>query len=156
MHCQEGLAQSILITVEPHAGIRGRCSRCQRPAPGYDQLTHRRSWLFVPLWGLVTWFVPYAARRVDCPEHGVGVEHVPWSQGKRPVSMRDDGFSVSLGAPTLLARDGAGFRHQLGSRLPFGGMVRGWGLARREFVNVESIGVDEIHWGHGANGRTSS
>src|SRR5271157_936422 len=41
--------QSIEITVEPHAGIRRRCSRCQKPAPGYDCLPQRR-WLFVPLW----------------------------------------------------------------------------------------------------------
>jgi hypothetical protein len=37
--------------------------------------------LFVPLWGLVTWFI-YGPRRVQCPEHGVVVEHVPWSEGK--------------------------------------------------------------------------
>ena len=43
--------QSIEITVEPHAGIRRRCSRCQKPAPGYDCLPQRR-WLFVPLWGI--------------------------------------------------------------------------------------------------------
>ena len=62
-----------------------KCSRCLKPAPGYDQLP-QRSWLFVPLWGIVTWFL-YAARRVNCPEHGVVVEHVPWSDGKRPVTI---------------------------------------------------------------------
>ena len=40
----------------------------------------------MPLWGIVTWFL-YAARRVHCPEHGVVVEHVPWSEGKRPVTI---------------------------------------------------------------------
>jgi hypothetical protein len=24
---------------------------------------------------------------VECPEHGVVVEHVPWSDGKRPVTI---------------------------------------------------------------------
>src|ERR1039458_3836252 len=28
----------------------------------------------------------YAPRRVECAEHGVVVEHIPWSDGKRPVT----------------------------------------------------------------------
>jgi transposase len=65
----------IAIRLEPHGGIRGRCSQCQRPAPGYDRLPERR-WQFVPLWGIPTYF-HYAPRRVECPEHGVVVEHIP-------------------------------------------------------------------------------
>jgi len=56
-----------------------------QPAPGYDQLP-QRSWLFVPLWGIMTCFL-YAARRVNCPTCGVVIEHVPWSQGKRPLTI---------------------------------------------------------------------
>jgi transposase len=55
----------------------GRCSQCQKPAPRYDRLAER-SWLFVPLWGIPTHF-RYAPRRVECPEHGVVVEQIPWS-----------------------------------------------------------------------------
>ena len=68
MHCSDGRPQSIDIVVEPHAGIRGRCSRCRLPAPGYDRLPQRR-WLFVPLWGIPTYFC-YAPRRVECADHG--------------------------------------------------------------------------------------
>jgi hypothetical protein len=49
MHGLPGEALWIVITIEPHAGIPRRCSRCQKPAPGYDRLPQRR-WLFVPLW----------------------------------------------------------------------------------------------------------
>jgi hypothetical protein len=42
MHCPEQQPESIEISIEPHAGIRGRCSRCQQPAPGYDRLQQRR------------------------------------------------------------------------------------------------------------------
>jgi hypothetical protein len=73
------------ITVPPHPAIAAKCSRCLQPAPGYDRQPER-SWLFVPLWGIVTWF-GYAARRVNCPEQGVVIEHVPWSEGKRPVTI---------------------------------------------------------------------
>ena len=67
--------QAIEITLEAHHGIRGKCSRCQQPAPGYDRLAERE-WLFVPLWGIATYF-RYAPRRVDCPEHGVVIEQFP-------------------------------------------------------------------------------
>jgi hypothetical protein len=90
MHCRQGQVQSIEVTLEPHGGIRGRCSRCRRPAAGYDRLPKRR-WLFVPLWGIPTWFC-YAPRRVECAEHGVVVEHIPWSDGKRPVTCAMMGF----------------------------------------------------------------
>ena len=80
-----GQSRELHITVLEHAGRPAHCSHCQRPAPGYDRLP-ARAWLFVPLWGLVTRFI-YAARRVRCPEHGVVIEHVPWSDGKRPVTL---------------------------------------------------------------------
>jgi transposase len=53
---------------QPHPSVPAKCSRCLKPAPGYDRL-EQRSWLFVPLWGIVTWLL-YAARRVNCPERG--------------------------------------------------------------------------------------
>jgi len=90
LDCCQGKPQSIEIRVVPHGGICRRCSRCQRPAPGYDCLPERR-WLFVPLWGIPTYFC-YAPRRVECAEHGVVVEHIPWSDGKRPVTCTMMGF----------------------------------------------------------------
>jgi hypothetical protein len=56
--------ESIEITIEPRAGIRRRCSRCQKPAPGYDCLPQRR-WLFVPLWGSLDTTNIYARANVE-------------------------------------------------------------------------------------------
>src|SRR5260370_33012276 len=50
-----------------------------------------RCWLFVPLWGIQT-YSRYAPRRVECAEHGVVVEQIPWSEGKRPVTRAMMGF----------------------------------------------------------------
>ncbi|MGA2174845.1 MAG: hypothetical protein ABSH38_07675 [Verrucomicrobiota bacterium] len=72
---RKGRPRQIQITLQPKAGIRAKCSHCLQPAPGYDQLP-QRSWLFVPLWGIMTCFL-YAARRVNCPTCGVVIEHVP-------------------------------------------------------------------------------
>src|ERR1700676_3009814 len=146
-HVQKGRPLSIEITVEPHGGIRGRCSQCQQPAPGYDRLPERR-WLFVPLWGIPTYFC-YAPRRVECSQHGVVVEQIPWSDGKRPLTLAMMGF---------LAR----WARRLSWRETAQVFLTSWesvyrsvewfvekGLADRKLDGIESIGVDEIHWGHG-------
>jgi transposase len=135
----------IVISVQAHESIGGKCSRCLKPAPGYDRLPER-SWLFVPLWGIVTWFL-YAARRVECPEHGVVVEHVPWSDGKRPVTVAMMCF-LSHWARRLSWRETArafGTSWECVYR-SVEWFVR-WGLAHRKLQDVWSIGVDEIHWG---------
>ena len=138
---------SIAITVESHAGIRGRCSQCQRPAPGYDRLP-QRLWLFVPLWGISTYFL-YAPRRVECAEHGVVVEHIPWSHGKRPVTYAMMGF-LARWARRLSWRETAQvFRTSWEAVYRSVEWFVEWGLAHRELQQVESIGLDEIHWGRG-------
>src|ERR1019366_5053908 len=135
----------IEIVVEPHGGIPAKCSRCRQPAPGYDQWPPR-TWLFVPLWGLMTWFL-YAARRVHCPEHGVVVEHVPWSDGKRPVTIAMMCF-LSRWARRLSWREIArAFWTRLGLVFRAVEWFVEWGLAHRKLEQIWSIGVDEIHWG---------
>jgi len=65
-------------------------TQCRLPAPGYDRLPERH-WSFVPLWGIPVSF-RYAPRRVECVEHGIVVEHIPWSDGKRPLTTAMMGF----------------------------------------------------------------
>jgi len=143
----KGRPLAIEITVEPHGGIRGRCSQCQRLAPGYDRLAERR-WLFVPLWGIPTYFL-YAPRRVQCAEHGVLVEHIPWSDGKRPVTCAMMGF-LARWARRLSWREAAQvFQTSWEAVYRSVKWFVQWGLAHRQLQGVESIGVDEIHWGHG-------
>ncbi|MGH9434289.1 MAG: ISL3 family transposase [Terriglobia bacterium] len=140
-------ADHIEITLEPHQGIRRRCSECQRPAPGYDQLPARR-WRHVPLWGIPTWLV-YAPRRVHCPEHGVVVEHLPWSDGKRPVTTVMMGF-LARWARRLSWRETAQvFQTSWEAVYRSVEWFVQWGLAHRELGSVESVGIDEIHWGKG-------
>jgi transposase len=146
--CEEqGPQGGIEIRLEAHRGIRGRCSQCRRPAPGYDRLEERR-WRQVPLWGLATWLL-YAPRRVACAEHGVVVEHLPWSEGKRPLTTTMMGF-LARWARRLSWRETAEV-FQTSWEAVYRSVewfVR-WGLAHRDLQGVESLGVDEIHWGHG-------
>lgn len=144
---ERGPAVEIEITLQPHGGIRGHCSQCRRPAPGYDRLPERR-WQFVPLWGIATWF-RYAPRRVQCPEHGVAVEYLPWSDGKRPLTCALMGF-LARWARRLSWRETARvFQTSWESVYRSVEWFVQWGLAERQLAGVESMGVDEIHWGHG-------
>jgi transposase len=137
----------IEIQLQPHGGMRGRCSQCQQPAPGYDRLPVRR-WQFVPLWGIPTYFL-YAPRRVRCAAHGVVVEHMPWSEGKRPITCAMMGF-LARWARRLSWRETA---RVFGTS--WEAVYRSvqwfveWGLSQRTLQQVESLGVDEIHWGRG-------
>jgi transposase len=142
---RDGQPQAIAITLQAHPRIRPKCSRCFRPAPGYDTLPPR-SWLFVPLWGIVTSFF-YAARRVHCPAHGVVVEHLPWSEGKRPVTIAMMCF-LSRWARRLSWRETArAFRTSWECVFRSVQWFVEWGLAHRQLEKVWAIGVDEIHWG---------
>ena len=90
MRSRRGKPVGIEITLEAQQGRCGRCSQGREPAPGDDRWRQRR-WRFGPLWGIATWFL-YAPRRVECPPHGVLVEHLPWSHGKRPIPTAMMGF----------------------------------------------------------------
>jgi len=147
LQCHQGQPQSIEISVQPHGGIRGRCSRCRRPAAGYDRLAERR-WLFVPLWGIATHFC-YAPRRVQCAEHGVVVEHIPWSDGKRPVTCAMMGFLARWARRLSWRETARAFQTSWEAVYRSVEWFVQWGLAHRELRAVESIGVDEIHWGRG-------
>jgi transposase len=133
------------ITIEAHQGIGGKCSECRKLAPGYDRLPERW-WRFVPLWGIATWF-RYRPRRVQCAEHGVVVEHLPWSEGKRPVTTAMMCF-LSRWARRLSWRETArAFDTSWECVYRSVEWFVQWGLAHRQLEGVKSIGVDEIHWG---------
>jgi len=142
---RDGRPSHVEITLTAHEGMRAKCSRCLQPAAGYDQLEQRR-WLFPPLWGLKAFFV-YAARRVECATHGVVVEHVPWSDGKRPVTIGMMCF-LARWARRLSWRETARAFHTSWECVyrSVEWLVQ-WGLAHRKLEGVLSIGVDEIHWG---------
>lgn len=147
MECRGGKAECIEIKLVPHAGIRGRCSECRRPAPGYDRLPERQ-WWFVPLWGIRTRF-HYAPRRVRCEEHGVIVEQIPWSEGKRPITCAMMGFLARWARRLSWRETAQAFQTSWEAVYRSVEWFVQWGLAHRVVQGVEAIGVDEIHWGRG-------
>jgi hypothetical protein len=125
--------------------IRRRCSRCQRPAPGYDCLPERR-WLFVRLRGIPTYFY-YAPRRVECSEHGFVVEQIHWSDGKRPVTCTMMGFLARRAQGLSWRETARALQTSWEAVYRSVGWFVEWGRAHRQLSGVEAIGMDEIHWG---------
>jgi len=135
------------VKLEAHRGIRGQCATCLQRCPGYDLLSERR-WLFVPNWGLVVHFF-YTPRRVECPEHGVGVEHIPWSRGKRPVTTAMMSFLARWARRLSWRETARTFCTSWEAVYHSVEWFVEWGLAHRQLEAVHSLGVDEIHWGQG-------
>lgn len=137
----------IEVTLQAHRSVCGQCSRCRQPAPGYDHLPERR-WLFVPLWGIRTHFL-YAPRRVDCPEHGVVVEHLPWSEGKRPLTTAMMGFLARWARHLSWRQTARTFQTSWEAVYRSVEWFVQWGLAHRSLEGILALGIDEIHWGKG-------
>jgi len=137
------------LEVELHSRKNGRpiCSGCGRPGPGYDRLPARR-FQFVPLWGIVMYFV-YATRRVDCPTCGVTMEHLPWAKGKSRLTTRFRWF-LARWAKSLPWDEVARIFHTTWRNV-FGSVKHAvfWGIAHEDFKGIEAIGVDEIQWRRG-------
>jgi transposase len=146
--CGEGgRPESIEITLEAHQQRPAHCSQCKEPAPGYDRLA-QREWLFVPLWNIPTYFL-YAPRRVNCRQHGILVEHIPWSKGKRPITEAMMCF-LSQWARRLSWRETArAFQTSWECVYRSVEWFVKWGLGHRHLEGVQAIGIDEIHWGRG-------
>lgn len=137
----------IEVRIEPHASIPARCSSCRKPCPGYDSLPERR-WRFVPLWAIPVFFL-YVPRRVECSEHGVVVEHIPWSSGKSPVTTAMMTFLATWARRLSWRETARVFRTSWEAVYRSVEWFVEWGLKNRELDGVQSIGIDEIHWGKG-------
>lgn len=135
------------VKIKPHRGIRGKCATCLKPSPGYDVLAERR-WLFVPRWGILVRFF-YAPRRLECSEHGVGVEHIPWSAGKRPVTTAMMVFLARRARRLSWRETARAFQTSWEAVYRSVDWFVHWELAQRQLEGVEALGIDEIHWSKG-------
>lgn len=142
-----GPTPRIEIQLRARLGSRGKCSRCQRPAAGYDELMERH-FQFVPLWGLAVYFV-YGPRRVECRRCGVCVEYMPWALGKRPLTQSFAWFLASWAKLLSWQEVSRTFNTSWESVFRSVQMAVDWGRARMDLSGITALGVDEIHWRKG-------
>jgi transposase len=135
------------VPVRARANSRAICSGCERPAPGYDVLPFRR-FEFVPLWGIVVFFV-YAMRRVSCAECGVKVEVVPWANGKQRITTTYAWFLAGWSKKLSWLEVARTFRTSWDTVFRAVEMAVEWGRANMNMTGITSIGVDEIAYQKG-------
>lgn len=142
-----GLA--VTVDLAPHRRNRPRCATCGQSGPVYDRLPSRR-FEFVPLWGLRVFFC-YRMRRVACARCGVTVERVPWADGKHQLTTTYMWF-LARWAKRLSWQEVARVFHTSWEQVFRSvGMAVAWGRAHVDLTGIRAIGIDEIHWQHGAN-----
>jgi len=138
---------TIEVDIHPRANGRAVCSKCSRRRPGYDTLQPRR-FEFVPLWGIVVFFI-YAMRRVDCPTCGVVVEAVPWATGKNQLTDAYAWFLATWARRLSWAETAKAFGASWDTVFRAVKMAVEWGRANMSLDGVTAIGVDEIAWKKG-------
>lgn len=144
----EGPAESELwVEIKAHAQRRGRCSICDRLAPTYDHLD-RREWRHVGLWRIATRLF-YTPRRVDCPEHGIHVEAMPWNEGKRPWTRAMMVFLARWARRLSWKETAEAFDVSWEAVYRSVQWIVEWGLAHRVLTGITAIGLDELHWRKG-------
>lgn len=79
------IGSELKVDLEAKRGRKLPCSICGKRARTNDKLKER-TWRHVSLWGIAV-RLHYRPRRIKCPEHGVRVESIPWSMGKKPISF---------------------------------------------------------------------
>lgn len=83
-------SEVLVLSVRPKASQAGRCSRCRKRCPGYDGGDGIRRWRTLDV-GTTKAYLQAAVPRVECPEHGVVVAHVPWARpGARHTWLFED------------------------------------------------------------------
>ena len=138
-----------VFSVRPRKGAKGRCGRCQRRSPGYDQGEGRRQWR-APDLGLYRSFLEADAPRVSCPEHGVVVASVPWARhDARHTTVFEDTVAwmatrTSKSTLELLLRIAWRTVGAIVARVVADGVA-----ARDPLEGLRRIGIDEISYKKG-------
>jgi transposase len=87
---RQGEEEVLVAMVRPTRSRQGRCGRCDRQAPQYDNGEGPRRWRSLDT-GTTRVYLQAAAPRVRCPTHGVVVAAVPWARhGSRFTSAFED------------------------------------------------------------------
>jgi transposase len=146
---EQAAGLALTVDIAPHRRNRPRCAGCGAAGPVYDRLAPRR-FEFVPLWGLRVFFL-YMMRRVDCRRCGVTVERVPWADGKHQLTTTYMWFLARWAKRLRWKEVARAFCTSWDQVFRSVAMAVAWGRDHVDLTGIRAIGVDEIHWQHGAN-----
>lgn len=126
---------------------KGKCPECKKPCPRYNyQIV--RYFKFISFWGY-TIRLAYKPRRINCKKHGIVTEHMPWANGKSPITKA---FSLVISnlAKKLSWKETAEFYkiswHHVFISVKY---VVDYGLKNRCLDKIKAIGIDEVKFKYG-------
>lgn len=134
--------QSLIVELSPRKNSRGVCCLCGKCCPTYDTQFFR-DYEYVPLWGMQVYF-RYAPRRVNCKVDGIHVERLPWAEGKERTTKSYQSFLAQWAKRISWKEVARIFNTSWATVFRSVDWVVRYGLAHRDWDNVEQIGVDEI------------
>jgi transposase len=144
---------AVEVQVAPRRNGLRVCSGCRQVRPGYDTLPEPRRFEFIPLWGIMVYFV-YQMRRVQCPDCGIKVEQVPWAEGKSSLTTEYKWFLARWARRMSWKEVAEAFQVSWDHVYAAVKHAVSWGLAHRSLENIESIGIDEVQWHKGHHYQT--
>lgn len=150
---ENSVAPAIEVEILPRRNGLRICSCCERACPGYDTMPEPRRFEFVPLWGIMVYFV-YQMRRVECPACGVKVERVPWAEGKSSLTTEYKWFLARWARRMSWKEVAVTFCVSWEHVYEAVKYAVSWGLKHRDLDHIESIGVDEVQWHRGHHYQT--
>ncbi len=103
---------------------------------------------FVPLWAISVFFA-YAMRRVNCPDCGVKVEKVPWTEGKHHSTLSYRVFLATWAKRLSWKETALVFGTSWDTVYRAVRWVVRHGVANRKIGEIEAIGFDEIAYRRG-------
>ena len=72
----------IYVHANPYKRVQKMCPICMKKCPGYDfKYSTESSWRAPNLNGIPV-YVCYRPQRIECPEHGIRTEYIPWADGR--------------------------------------------------------------------------
>jgi len=134
--------QEVRIELDTKKGRKLPCSICGKRFHPKDSL-NKRHWRHVSLWGIPV-VLSYRPRRVTCPEHGIKVERIPWTMGKKLLSFPL--ITVLAFWARLLPWDQVArlFNVSWNTVKSAVDTAVAYGRAREDYKGVRFIGIDEI------------
>ncbi|RME32383.1 MAG: ISL3 family transposase, partial [Deltaproteobacteria bacterium] len=134
--------EALVIDIEPRRNSRPICPECGKKCNTYDRQP-QRLFEYLPVWSFKAYF-RYAPRRVNCPEHGVKVEALPWGFGKERMTFSYQVYLARWAKRLSWKETAAIFETSWDTVFRAVQFVVDYGLTHRSLEGVTEIGVDEI------------
>lgn len=142
-----GGKDALVVDIAARKNGLAECSECGLPSPTYDHLDERQ-FHFVPLWNIPVYF-RYRMRRVNCREHGVHVERIPWADGKSHLTKPYQLFLAKWARKLSWKEVAESFGTTWDNVFRSVKAIVEYGMKHRRLEGITAIGVDEIQYRKG-------